>query len=392
MKNKYLTTPQLQAELEKCLQCPTKPCLKACPAQVSPADFIALARKNEWAAAAAEIERQNPLGEVCGLICPDKFCMQACTRRHIDAPIRIPEVQAAIMQKARLAQTVSAPQSFPANSKKIAVIGLGPAGISAVIALLKHGFSVTAYEKSAVVGGALNYIPEVRLPREVIAYEWQKWQKHPLFEVHFNQSVSNYAVLLAQGFDGVVVATGEQKPRALGIAGENLAVQWTDYLGVPQKYADTKNVAIIGGGAVAVDCAATAKMQGAQNIEMFVRRRLSDMRITPQERRQLLTDEINITTMTRPTKIEQNAHKLTIWTTKTQFNDGGKLKDEAQTEVARHGFDLIVLALGSTRAEEIVPNKHIIYAGDVLNGGSTAVEAIASGKAAAEKLMATLAR
>ena len=57
MKNKYLTSPQLQAELEKCLQCPTKPCLKACPAQVSPADFIALARKNEWAAAAAEIER-----------------------------------------------------------------------------------------------------------------------------------------------------------------------------------------------------------------------------------------------------------------------------------------------------------------------------------------------
>ena len=391
MKNKYLTTPQLQAELEKCLQCPTKPCLKACPAQVSPADFIALAKKGEWNAATAEIERQNPLGEVCGLICPDKFCMQACTRGHIDAPIRIPEVQAAIMQKARLAQTVSAPQTASVNGKKVAVIGLGPAGISAVIALLKHGFSVTAFEKSVTVGGALNYIPQVRLPREVIAYEWQKWQNHPLLTVLFNQSVSDYGVLLAQGFDGVIVATGEQKPRTLGIAGENLAVQWTDYLGSPQKYADTKNVAIIGGGAVAVDCAATAKMQGAQNIEMFVRRRLSDMRITPQERRQLLTDEINITTMTRPTKIEQNAHKLTIWTTKTRFNDGGKLEDEAQTEVARHGFDLIVLALGSTRAEEIVPNKHIIYAGDVLNGGSTAVEAIASGKAAAEKLMDKLA-
>ena len=391
MKNKYLTSPQLQAELEKCLQCPTKPCLKACPAQVSPADFIALARKNEWAAAAAEIERQNPLGEVCGLICPEKFCMQACTRGHIDAPIRIPEVQAAIMQKARLAQTVSAPQTASANSKKIAVIGLGPAGISAVIALLKHGFSVTAFEKSVTVGGALNYIPEVRLPREVIAYEWQKWQKHPLLKVLLNQPVNNYAVLLAQGFDGVIVATGEQKTRTLGIAGENLAVQWTDYLGSPQKYADTKNVAIIGGGAVAVDCAATAKMQGAQNIEMFVRRRLSDMRITPQERRQLLTDEVNITTMTRPTKIEQNAHKLTIWTTKTQFNDGGKLEDEAQTEIARHGFDLIVLALGSTRAEELAPSEHIIYAGDVLNGGSTAVEAVASGKAAAEKLMDKLA-
>ncbi|MBR1903555.1 MAG: FAD-dependent oxidoreductase, partial [Alphaproteobacteria bacterium] len=387
MKNRYLSAPQLQAELEKCLQCPTKPCLKACPAQVSPADFIALARKNEWAAAAAEIERKNPLGEVCGLICPDKFCMHACTRRHIDAPIRIPEVQAAIMQKARLAQTVSAPQTASVNGKKVAVIGLGPAGIGAVIALLKHGFSVTAFEKSVTVGGALNYIPEVRLPREVIAYEWQKWQNHPLLTLLFNQSVSDYGDLLAQGFDGVIVATGEQKTRTLGIAGENLAVQWTDYLGAPQKYADTKNVAIIGGGAVAVDCAATAKMQGAQNIEMFVRRRLSDMRITPQERRQLLTDEVNITTMTRPTKIEQNAHRLTIWTTKTRFNDGGKLEDEAQTEVARHGFDLIVLALGSTRAEEMVPSEHIIYAGDVLNGGSTAVEAVASGRKSVQELL-----
>ncbi len=390
MKNKYLTSPQLQAELEKCLQCPTKPCMKACPAKVSPADFIALAKKGEWTKAAEEIERQNPMGEVCGLICPDKFCMHACTRQHIDASIRIPEVQAAIMQKARQSQTVSALQITPANGKKVAVIGLGPAGISAVIALLKQGFKVAAFEKSAVVGGALNYIPEVRLPREVIAYEWQKWQNHPLLEVHFNQSISDYAALLAQGFDGVIVASGEQKTRTLGIAGEDLAVQWTDYLREPQKYADAKNVAIVGGGAVAVDCAVTAKMQEAQNVEMFVRRRLSDMRITPQERRQLLEHQIDITTMTRLTKIENNANHLTAWTVKTRFNDAGKLEDQPQTEISRLGFDLIVLALGSTRAEELAPTDRIIYAGDVLNGGSTAVEAVASGKAAAEMLMDTL--
>lgn len=392
MKNKYLTAPQLQAELEKCLQCPTKPCWKACPAQVSPADFIALAKKGEWHAAAEEIARQNPLGEICGLICPDKFCMRACTRGHIDAPIRIPEVQAAIMQKARQSQAVSTPQTAPANGKKVAVIGLGPAGIGAIVSLLKQGFAVTAFEKSANVGGALNYIPEGRLPREVIAYEWQKWQNHPLFEVHFNQSVSDYNALLAQGFAGVIVASGEQKARILGIEGENLAVQWTDYLGAPQKYADAANVAIVGGGAVAVDCAATAKMQGAQNVEMFVRRRLSDMRITPQERQQLLEWQIDISTMTRPTKFEQSADKLTVWTAKTRFNETGKLEDQPQTEIARQGFDLIVLALGSTRDEELTPSKHIIYAGDVLNGGSTAVEAVASGKAAAEKLMTSLGK
>ena len=390
MKNNYLTSPQLQAELEKCLQCPAKPCMKACPAQVSPADFIALAKKGEWAKAAEEIARQNPLGEVCGLICPDKFCMHACTRQHIDAPIRIPEVQAAIMQKERLLQTVGTPQTAPTNGKKVAVIGLGPAGISAIITLLKQGFTVTAFEKSATVGGALNYIPQVRLPREVIAYEWQKWQNHPLLEVHFNQPVSDYAALLTQGFDGVIVASGEQKTRTLGIAGEDLAVQWTDYLREPQRYANARNVAIVGGGAVAVDCAITAKMQGAQNVEMFVRRRLSDMRITPQERRQLLEHQIDITTMTRLTKIENNADYLAAWTVKTRFNDAGKLEDQPQTEILRQGFDLIVLALGSVRAEELTPTERIIYAGDVLNGGSTAVEAVASGRKAVQELLISI--
>lgn len=387
MKSKYLTSPQLQAELEKCLQCPAKPCMKACPAQVSPADFMALAKKGEWLKAAEEIERQNPLGEICGLICPDKFCMQACTRRHIDAPIRIPEVQAAIMQKARQMRIDNTTQTTSANGKKVAVIGLGPAGISAVVALLKQGFRVTAFEKSAVVGGALNYIPQVRLPREVIAYEWQKWQNHPLLEVHFNQSVSDYVALLAQGFDAVIVASGEQKTRTLGIEGEDFAVQWTDYLRQPQKYADAKNVAIVGGGAVAVDCAVTAKMQGAQNVEMFVRRRLSDMRITAQERLQLLEQQVDITTMTRLTKIENNADNLAAWTVKTRFNDAGKLEDQPQTEVARQGFDLIVLALGSMRAEELASTERIIYAGDVLNGGSTAVEAVASGRKAVQELL-----
>ena len=387
MKSKYLTSPQLQAELEKCLQCPAKPCMKACPAQVSPADFMALAKKGEWLKAAEEIERQNPMGEVCGLICPDKFCMQACTRRHIDAPIRIPEVQAAIMQKARQTRIDNTTQTTSANGKKVAVIGLGPAGISAVVALLKQGFRVTAFEKSAVVGGALNYIPQVRLPREVIAYEWQKWQNHPLLEVYFNQSVSDYVALLAQGFDAVIVASGEQKTRTLGIEGEDLAVQWTDYLRQPQKYADAKNVAIVGGGAVAVDCAVTAKMQGAQNVEMFVRRRLSDMRITAQERLQLLEQQVDITTMTRLTKIENNADNLAAWTVKTRFNDAGKLEDQPQTEVTRQGFDLIVLALGSMRAEELAPTERIIYAGDVLNGGSTAVEAVASGRKAVQDII-----
>ena len=101
MKNLYLNPAQFNAETEKCLQCKTKPCEQACPAHCSPHDFIAAAKNKNFDEAANMILQQNPLAETCGLICPDKFCMNACLRAKIDNPINIPKVQATILQKYR---------------------------------------------------------------------------------------------------------------------------------------------------------------------------------------------------------------------------------------------------------------------------------------------------
>ena len=386
MKPRYLSQPQFEAELNKCLQCRGKPCEKACPVKCSPHDFIAAAQKGDIKQAAALIVAQNPLGEVCGLICPDKFCMHACLRNRIDEAIKIPPVQAEIMRRAREDNLLPTMPNATANGKKIAVIGLGPSGVGAIAELVKHGFHVTAFESENTVGGALNLIPAMRLPREIVTFEWQRLAQNPLIEAHFNRTIKDYPALLQQGFDAVIVAVGVQKSRTLGIEGENLLLDYTEYLQNPAKYASNGNIAVVGGGAAAVDCVLTAKAQGAANVEMFVRRRLSDMRITATERQLLLENQVDITTMTRVTRVVKSGNTLTAYTCKTRFNTDGRLEDVPQTEIVRSDFALIILALGSTRAEEMQQAENIFYAGDFVGGGSTAVEALASGKQIAQEV------
>ena len=383
MSELYLKQPQLKAELEKCLQCKTKPCKAACPVSCSPCDFIKYAKEGNFDKAAEEILRQNPLGETCGLVCPDKFCMKACTRANLDAPIKIPAVQAAIMQKA----SEVCVDGKPDNGKKIAVVGLGPAGIGAVAEALKQGFSVDAFEKESSVGGALNLIPNERLPKEVLLKEWQRISNNPRLQVNFSIEVSNYKSLLNKDYDAIVIALGEQKSRKLGIEGEQFALDYTEYLQNPQKYVVSGHVMIVGGGAAAVDCALTAARQGARHTEMLVRRGISNMRITAAERDSLLQAAVDITAMTKPLKIEKSGDKLIVDTIKTEFDEQGKLVEVAGTQIRRNNIDLVITALGSDRAEEPLENAKIIYAGDFITGGSTAVQAVASGKKAIDMIV-----
>lgn len=116
-KKLYLTRAQLISELGRCLGCKSKPCMNACPVNCNPQEFIAKAKANDFAGAVETITRNNPMGQTCGLICPDKFCMQACTRAGIDFPINIPRVQATILEKYRTAETAAHPK-LPANGKK----------------------------------------------------------------------------------------------------------------------------------------------------------------------------------------------------------------------------------------------------------------------------------
>lgn len=383
----YLTASQFDTELERCLHCPTKPCLKACPVSCSPYDFIATAKQKNIQKAADLIAAQNPLGETCGLICPDKFCMRACLRKNIDTPIQIPKIQAEIMRRARLQNLFYPLPVVPLSGKKIAIVGAGPAALGAISIFIRHGVAVTIFEKETSVGGALNLISEARLPREILAYEWQKFLNHPAISLQTETKITDWNTLLKQGFDAVIVASGEQKSRILGIAGENLALDYTKYLKNPHDFATAGSVAVIGGGEVAADCALSAIQMGAERVEMFVRRRLSDMRITERRRENLLNNRVIITALTRVTKIEKVSDKLDLYTCKNKFNEEGHLIEVPQSEIIRKGFSHVILALGSTRDSEITEDERIFYAGDFATGSSTAVEALASGQKIAAEIL-----
>src|ERR1035437_1349806 len=165
----FLSDAQLQSELDRCIYCEEKPCQEACPADCSPADFIMAARggaKSALQRSAAMILGANLLGGVCGAVCPDYFCMKACSRRLFDRPIEIPAVQAVIVEKAMRFGLRASPAE-PGNGKKIAVIGAGPAGLGAAAVLAQRGYAVTLFDRRRRLGGMMNLIPDFRLPKKI---------------------------------------------------------------------------------------------------------------------------------------------------------------------------------------------------------------------------------
>ena len=391
MKKLYLTNAQLKSEMERCLYCAEKPCMKACPANCSPADFITTAKEGTPEAflkAAVMILKANPLGQMCGLTCPNQFCMKACSRQHLDIPIKIPSVQATILEKVRSAGSLEKPEKVKPNGLNVAVVGAGPAGLAAAAVLARKGYSVTVFEGAEKAGGATKLIPETRLPYSVVETEWEYIKTFGDISWEMNHRIANPVDLLKDGYDGVIVAVGEPHSVKMGIPGEELAVSFMDYLGNPEKYKTDGNIAVLGGGAVAVDCAVTARDNGAEFVEMFVRRRIPDMRLTAEERIWLLDKMVDITSMTRVKKIEETKGTYTLHTCKTRFN-GTKLEDIPGSTIKRPGFAHVIMAVGSI-ADPKTEAEKVLYAGDCSHGGSTIVEAVASGKNAANELHAAI--
>lgn len=375
MTEHYLTKSQFDAEIFKCLNCKSKPCMSACPVNCCPQEFIQYIKNNKFEEAVNSICKNNPMGHTCGLICPNNFCMKACLRGKIDHPINIPLLQATLLSKYRKIKPNNT--KIISNNKKIAIIGAGPAGMASAWFLIQQGYQIKIFEKSDKVGGALNLIPDYRLPYKVIEDDWNYIKSMGDGEIEFNCTIDNPLSLLENNFDGVIMAIGEQNSINLGIDGEEYIISYYDYLKNPQNYKNKAKVAIIGGGNVACDCALTAKRLGADEVSMYVRRKIFDMKVTKIEINELLDNHIDLVTTTRITKIERKNNKSNIYTCTTQLTDNG-YKDIENSIIKRCGFDLIIKAIGS-KSDKHVEHEKIIYAGDCKNGGSTIVEAVASG-------------
>ncbi len=394
-----MTKAQLQAELLRCEYCEEKPCKEACPADCSPADFIMAARLgniSDIRRSAAEIMHANPLGGVCGMVCPDTLCMAACTRKKFDGAINIPLVQASIIEMAKRLGGIPEFTKPKLNGKKVAIIGGGPAGLGAAAALAQMGYAVDIFDSRNRLGGMMGLIPEHRLDKKVIETDIQFVLSLGNIGVKTGVKVEDPNELLKAGYSAVCITAGLWKPIELGILNEDLAIKMVDLLAKPYAHKFDGRVAVIGGGATAIDCAITARQSGATHVELFMLEKLAEMPLTAKERKELLDFDIEVNGRIRVSKIIKSGKKASgLETIKVELLEGksfspANVRDIPASEAIRTGFTAVVIAIGMRAALPHQPAEGLFYAGDMLTGPKTVVQGVASGKNAALEIDAYL--
>jgi len=391
-----LTDAQLMSEIRRCEYCENKPCKSACPCDCSPADFMMAAaggKPSDFKRAAGIILSSNPLGGICGNVCPDYHCVQACSREKFDTPIQIPAVQAAIVRKAHELGEVPEFTHPAPNGKKIAVVGAGPAGIGAAVSMVQLGYEVQMFDNEPL-GGQVNFIPAERMEAGVLLSDL--FYLTETFHINVTkQKIAEPAKLLTEGFAAVIVAGGLNQPIRLNIPGDENAIYGFDILKNPGCYLfEGKRIALVG-GAIAADQALLAARGKAAHVEMITLEAFSEMPLSHHEKETLIEAGVAFTHRTRISEIVNEGSKVVGIKTKPVFLPKGesfqpsKIKDEAGSTELFRPFDAVIIAVGN-RPPFREAATGVYHCGDMSNGPTTVVEAVASGKNTAMQVDAEL--
>ncbi|MDE7181588.1 MAG: FAD-dependent oxidoreductase, partial [Clostridia bacterium] len=287
------------AEADRCLNCKNRPCVEGCPVNVSIPEFISKIKQNDFEGAYNVISQSSSLPAVCGRVCPQETqCESKCTLGIKFEPVAIGRLERFVADYHN-ANFKGKPVPPKPNGFKVAVVGSGPSGLACAGDLAKKGYKVTVFEALHEAGGVLVYgIPEFRLPKDIVKKEVETLQQYGV-EIQTNVVVGKTLTvdeLFEDGYSAVFIGSGAGLPRFMGIKGEGLKGVYSanefltraNLMKAYEKGAHTpvmhaKNVAVVGGGNVAMDAARTALRLGAQNVYIVYRRSMAELPARKEE-------------------------------------------------------------------------------------------------------------
>lgn len=408
---------EIKEKANYCLNCPVKPCSnKGCPLNNNIPEFIKAVKEEDIKKAYEILSETTVLESVCGRICPHmKQCEGSCVRGIKGEPVSIGDLEAYVGDVAIKNNYKIFEINKENKDKKIAIVGGGPAGITASAFLLKKGFSVTLFEKYNYLGGLLVHgIPEFRLPKNIVKNTIQKVIDLGL-EVKYNYELGKNLSLneLEKDYDAIFLAYGANITTKMGVEGEELdgvygGNQLLEYNNHPDY--KVKSVAVIGGGNVAMDCARTIKRLGAENVKIIYRRAEEQMPAETKEIQEAKEEGIEFLFQNNIVKIigKNKVEKLELIKTELVQKEGETRKVPINIEDSNYVIDIdyVVMALGSMPESFTMDlgitlnkygyiyidenyqtsNKKIFAGGDIAGCKSTVAWAACSGREAANKI------
>lgn len=396
----------------------TSPCMVGCPAHNNVQGFVSLAAKGEFGRAIQVLKETSPFPSICGRVCPHP-CESDCNREQIDKPVAIRSVERFVADHDRSSITPYVPKVKQLREEKVAVIGSGPAGLTAAYFLAKDGYQVTVFEKLPLPGGMMAVgIPEYRLPKDILSMEIQAIQNLGVdirTGIEFGTDIT-LQDLKRDGYQAIFLATGLHNNLPLNIENENAegVLRGIDFLraiALGNSVSLGKRVIVIGGGNVAMDVAMTAHRVGAEKVSLVCLECREDMPAWESEIKMALEEGAEIINNYGPNRfmLQDGVFAgIEFKRCTSVFDEQGRFNPQYdETDLINMQADTVIVAIGQTAdlsfAQDMgietsngvlsacpltmeTPIDGVFAGGDAVYGPASIAQAIGSGREAANTI------